>query len=139
MKKTRLIFAIISTIIEEILIALGVVWGLPKININIPVYILIPVMAVWLYYSIYTYQKGTNALNKGHVSGMSSMIGTRGTVTRLLAPDGWVKIQGELWAATSLSGEIQPGEVVIVTGQKGLKLEVRNELVPEDITAGQQL
>jgi membrane-bound serine protease (ClpP class) len=53
------------------------------------------------------------------------MIGTKGRVTSALNPEGWVRIRGELWSAKSLSGEIQPGQDVIVTGQQRLKLEVK--------------
>jgi membrane-bound ClpP family serine protease len=137
MKNTRLIIAIISTILEEVAIALIVVWGLPKIGVNIPILVLVPVIAVWLFYSVYTYQKGTKVLKTENVPGMSSMIGTRGTVVSPLNPSGWVMIMGELWAATSTTDEIQPGKEVIVTGQKGLKLEVRDKIDSENIMTGQ--
>lgn len=143
MNKTRLIIAIISTILEEVAVALIIIWGLPKIGLNIPIYVLvlllILILAVWTYYSIYTYKKGTKALKTGNVPGMSSMIGTSGTVVSQLNPNGFVMIRGELWSATSISGEIQTDQEVIVTGQKRLKLEVRKKTASEDVTAGQQL
>jgi membrane-bound ClpP family serine protease len=125
MNRPRLIFAIVSTIIEEIAIAAAGIWGLPQIGVEFPLWATILIMLVWLSYSIYTFKKGTKALKIGHILGMPNMIGTKGRVTSALNPEGWVRIRGELWSAKSLSGEIQPGQDVIVTGQKRLKLEVK--------------
>lgn len=125
MNRPRLIFAIVSTIIEEIAIAAAGIWGLPQIGVTIPLWGIILIMIIWLSYSVYTFKKGTKALKIGHILGMPNMVGTKGRVTSSLNPEGWVRIRGELWSAKSLSGEIQPGQDVIVTGQKRLKLEVK--------------
>jgi membrane-bound serine protease (ClpP class) len=125
MNRPRLIFAIVSTIIEEAALAAAGIWGLPQIGINIPLWGISLLMIVWLLYSIYTFKKGTKALKIGHIIGLPNMIGTKGRVTSVLNPEGWVRIRGELWSAKSLSGEIKPGRDVIVTGQKRLKLEVK--------------
>ncbi|MBN2076935.1 MAG: NfeD family protein [Dehalococcoidales bacterium] len=125
MNRPRLIFAIVSTIIEEIAIAAAGIWGLPQIGVEFPLWGIILIMITWLSYSVYTFKKGTKALKIGHILGMPNMIGTKGRVTSALNPEGWVRIRGELWSAKSLSGEIQPGQDVIVTGQKRLKLEVK--------------
>jgi membrane-bound serine protease (ClpP class) len=125
MNRPRLIFAIVSTIIEEIAIAAAAIWGLPQIGVNLPLWATLLIMIVWLSYSVYAFRKGTKALKVGHILGLPNMIGTKGRVTSALNPEGWVKIRGELWSAKSLSGEIQPGRDVIVTGQKRLKLEVK--------------
>ncbi len=137
MNRPRLIFAIVSTILEEIAIAAVAIWGLPQIGVKFPLWATLLIMIVWLLYSVYTFKKGTKALKIGHILGMPNMIGTKGRVTSSLNPEGWVKIRGELWAAKSLSGEIQPGQDVIVIGQKRLKLEVKesdqeenNEIMP---------
>lgn len=42
-----------------------------------------------------------------------------------LAPEGLVRVEGELWVAKSARGKIDPGGEVIVVGQDGLKLIVR--------------
>src|SRR4030043_2321202 len=125
MNRPRLIFAIVSTIIEVIAIAAAGIWGLPRIGIEFPLWATILIMIVWLYYSVYTFKKGTRALKVGHIIGMPNMIGTKGRVTSPLNPEGWVRIRGELWSAKALSGEIQQGRDIIVTGQKRLKLEVK--------------
>jgi membrane-bound serine protease (ClpP class) len=131
MNRPRLIFAIVSTIIEVVAIAAAAIWGLPRIGVNIPVWVIAPIIVAWVAYSVYTYRKGTRALKIGHIIGMPNMIGTTGTVSTALNPEGWVKIRGELWSATSVSGEMRPGDKIIVTGQKRLKLEVKSRIVDE--------
>ena len=59
---TRLIIAIINNTIEQIVIVLAVVWGLPKINVNLPLWSLAIINPVWLAYSVYVFRKGTGAL-----------------------------------------------------------------------------
>ena len=130
--KPRFIFAVVSTIIEETLIVIAAVWGLPKLNVHVPVWALAIIMVVWLYYSIFTYKKGTKALKVGQLVGLQNMIGSKGKTSSDLKPDGWVRIRGELWSATSVSGEIKAGKNIIVTGQNRLKLEVRDESIPPD-------
>ena len=117
MNRPRLIFAIVSTIIEEIAIAAAGIWGLPQIGVEFPLWGIVLIMIAWLSYSVYTFKKGTKALKIGHILGMPNMVGTKGRVTSSLNPEGWVRIRGELWSTKSLSGEIQPGRDVIVTGQ----------------------
>ncbi len=53
------------------------------------------------------------------------MVGAAGKAAGNLAPEGMVKIRGELWGAISEEDEIVAGESIIVTGEKGLKLLVR--------------
>ena len=53
------------------------------------------------------------------------MVGSRGKVVSLLTPEGFVRIKGELWQATSAGERIDTGEEVTVLGQDGLKLIVR--------------
>jgi membrane-bound ClpP family serine protease len=121
----RLIFAIVSTLLEEAAIVVIVLWGLPRVGIRIPLWGLIIIMVAWIAYSIITFRLGTRALIKKQIPGLSNMIGTRGEVVSPLTPEGLVRIKGELWVARSATGEIKPGGEVIVVGQEKLKLVVR--------------
>ncbi len=120
----RLIFAIISTLLEETAIAIIVLWGLPRVDIQIPLWGLIIMMVVWAAYSVFTYRLGTHALIKKQLVGLPNMIGTRGEVVSPLTPEGLVRIKGELWVAKSDGGEMQPGREVVVVAQERLKLVV---------------
>ena len=121
----RLILAVISTILEEAAIVVIVLWGLPQIRIQIPLWGLIALMVVWGAYSVFTYQLGSRALRRKQMVGLPDMVGGRGEVISPLAPEGMVRIKGELWVAKSASGEMEAGGEVIVVRQDGLKLVVR--------------
>ena len=120
----RLILAIVSIALEEV--ALWVIWrwGLPELGIELPVSALIAVMVAWLVFSVTTFSMVTRVLRKRATVGLPTMIGSKGKVARMLAPEGMVRIKGELWGATSTEGNISEGEVVTVVGEDGLKLIV---------------
>ena len=128
----RLIFAIISTILEETAIVVIVLWGLPKIGVHIPLPGLIALTVVWGAYSVMTYRMGSQALRKKPVMNLPDMVGSKGKVVSPLAPEGLVRIKGELWVAKSASGEMEPGGEVIVVGQDRLKLVVRDSGTTND-------
>jgi membrane-bound serine protease (ClpP class) len=130
--KGRLIIAIVSTTLEEIALALGVLWGLPKLGIHIPLWVLIIVMMAWAAYAITTYRMGSRALRRKPMHGLTAMLGSEGKVVSPLVPEGLVRIKGELWKAKSASGSMDTGEKVIVVGQDGLELTVRKRN-PQDL------
>ncbi|GAF82790.1 unnamed protein product, partial [marine sediment metagenome] len=121
----RLIIAIVSTVLEEAALAVGVLWGLPKLDIHIPLWVLIIVMLAWGAYTIITYRMGSRALRRKPIAGLLDMAGSEGVVVSPLVPEGLVKVRGELWVAKSAAGEIDAGEEITVVGQDGLKLIVR--------------
>ncbi len=67
---------------------------------------------------------GIRAQRRKIVTGMEGLIGNIGEVTELLAPTGIVKVQGEIWNAESLTGNISIGEKVRIKEMKNLKLYV---------------
>jgi len=121
----RLIIAIVSTVLEEAALAAGVLWGLPRLGIHIPLWVLIIVMAAWGAYTITTYRMGSRALRRKPVHGLMAMLGSEGKVVSPLVPGGMVRIKGELWMAKSAGERMDAGEQVTVVGQDGLKLIVR--------------
>jgi len=129
----RLVLAIISTFIEEGAIVAIVRWGLPQINVHIPLWGLIVVMALWLTYSVTIYRKGSQALRQKQLVGLPDMIGTKGKVVSPLAPEGLVRIKGELWVARSASDEMESGGEIIVVEQDRLKLVVRAKSATDDL------
>lgn len=56
------------------------------------------------------------------VLGMEALVGASGEAFTELAPDGLVRIGGELWRARSTGGFLQRGEEVVVTRTDGLRL-----------------
>jgi membrane-bound ClpP family serine protease len=120
----RFIAAVVTTICEEAIIAGVVMWGLPRLDIHLPLGVLIAIMAVWAVNSIIFYRIGSQALRRRPVSGLGSVVNDTGKVVKPLTPDGVIKIKGELWEAKSAGGHIEVGEVVMVVEQDGLKVTV---------------
>jgi membrane-bound ClpP family serine protease len=127
MKTPRLIVAVLSTLIEEAALAALILWGLPQLGIHLPLAVVIALMAALVAVAVITYRLGSRALRKKPVVGLPDMVGSRGKVVSRLAPEGVVRIKGELWESRADGRRINTGERVIVVGQEGLKLIVRRE------------
>ena len=119
----RVIWAIVSVILEEIAILVVALLILPSFDIHVPVTALVLVMVGWLLFSALLFIPGNKALLKKPVYDMRCIIGQKGVVVEELHPKGMVKIGGELWGAES-SENIDTGEEIIVTGYTGIKLMV---------------
>jgi len=121
----RLVLAIVSTLLEETAIAIIVLLGLPYLGIhNFPLAGLIALMVVWGAFSVFIYRMGSRALSKKPVISLP-VTGSYGRVVSRLAPEGLVRIESELWVATSAGAEMDVGTEVIVVEQDGLRLVVR--------------
>jgi len=129
----RLILGIISTLLEEAAIVVIVRWGLPEIGVHVPLWGLIALMVAWGAYSVFTYRLGSRALRRKPVLGLPDMLGSKGEIVSPLAPEGLVRIKGELWVAKSTSGEMESGREVIVVGQDSLKLMVCESSTADDL------
>jgi membrane protein implicated in regulation of membrane protease activity len=127
MKNGRLIIAILTSLLDEALIVFVILWGLPQLGINLPLYIILIICAAFVVYAVVFYQAGSRALIRRPVKGFTDQVGLEGKAVNRLSPEGTVKISGELWNARSESGEIEAGARVIVTGQDGFKLIVRRQ------------
>ena len=90
---TRLILAVISTVLEEAALAAIVLVGLPRIGIKLPLVVLITLMVAWGVFSVFTYWIGSRALRKKPVVGLPAMVGGKGKVASPLTPEGFVRIK----------------------------------------------
>ncbi|MFH1638805.1 MAG: NfeD family protein [Chloroflexota bacterium] len=123
--KVRTVWAMIINLVDDAIAAAAILWVFPLLGIHLSPYWLIPFALIAGGISLVLFRAGTRALMKEPVIGMTSMVGTRGRVVNALAPEGMVKIGGELWAATSDEGELSTGEKITVVAQDGLSLIVR--------------
>jgi membrane protein implicated in regulation of membrane protease activity len=121
--KFRLVWAIISVILEEAAIVVVALLVLPRFDIKIPAVALVLIMVGWFVMSAFLYVVGIRALDRKPIDGPDSIIGKKGIVVQALNPKGQVKINGELWGAES-DENIDTGEEIIVTGHSGIKLMV---------------
>ena len=124
MVTARLIYAIVSILLEEAAIVAVVLVGLPQLGIEMPVGALIAVMVAFAVFSVLLYRAGSQALRRKPVA-LSVMVGSKGKVVSPLAPIGFIKIKDELWEAESVGSKISIGKEVMVVEQDGLKLTVR--------------
>ena len=122
--RARLIFAIVSTLLVEAALVAIVRWGLPQFGIHLSLWGLIALMMAWGIYAVYAYRMGSRALRRKPVAGFTAMVGSKGRVVNPLAPEGFIKVKGELWRAISSDERIEVGDEVTVVGQDGLKLMV---------------
>lgn len=125
MTTARLILAIVSTTVEEAAIYVVWRWLLPEFDIYLPFPVLIGLMVAWAAFSVSLFIFTTQTLKKQVPVGLPSMIGARGKAASSLAPEGMVRIKGELWVATLTEGSVDTGENIEVVGEDGLKLVVR--------------
>jgi len=121
----RLVWAVISSLLEQAVLVALLLWGLPLLGVRVPIPVIIGLAVALGVYNVLAYQMGSRALKKKPVSGLPDMVGTRGRVVKPLSPRGLVLIRGELWEAVSVNGSIIGiGEEVSVVTQQGLKLSV---------------
>ncbi|MFW6117961.1 MAG: NfeD family protein [Chloroflexota bacterium] len=110
---------ITTSLLEEAALVAVVLWLLPKVAINIPFWGLIVMMIALGLYNYVTYRLGKKALDKKPI--ISPEIGSRGRTTTPVSPKGYVRVNGELWQASSNS-TIDSGEEIAVVGIEGMTL-----------------
>ncbi|HEX7364496.1 MAG TPA: NfeD family protein [Dehalococcoidia bacterium] len=123
--------AVISWIVEELLLVAVVLWLLPRFfQINIPLWGLALMMLALAVFSGIMYSIGRQAFFISPKVAGNNIIGSQGMVVKPLTPEGYVKVQGVLWKATCRGSEPVIGDEVEVTGIEGLRLVVRLIIKP---------
>lgn len=130
---TRLLIAIITSLLDEAVIVAIIIFGLPRLGVQIPVWGIVLVGLAFVAFAVTTFRIGSRTLLKKPVPGLTNMVGVQGRVTSPLNPRGFVRIQGELWEARADKEHINAGADVIVVAQQGLKLVVRRKTREESI------
>ncbi len=64
--------------------------------------------------------------------GPETMVGRTAVARSPLNPSGFVLVDGEYWQAEAEDGDVQPGEVVVVTAREGLRLRVRRATIQQE-------
>ena len=121
------LYSIISTLIEEVIIIAFILWILPLFDVHIPVWGTIIILVVFTGFSYLMYRVGHPTISYQYASAPENIIGSIGVVENDVDPEGYVKVQGELWRAVVDEGKLIKGDEVIVTGIDGLKLTVRRK------------
>ena len=97
--------------------------------INIPVWIAVIIVLVWLIKDIIMFPRVWRSYDTKIPGHRERLIGMKGIVMDGLNPTGYVKIMGELWKAERIETErpIERGDYVRVVKMEGLKLFVALE------------
>jgi membrane-bound ClpP family serine protease len=123
----RLIMTIFTNLLYEAIIVALLKWGLPRLGIHIPLYGITLICLAFLIYAVVLFIIGSRTLRKKPLPGFTTMVGLEGQVVSRLAPDGILRIEGELWNARAENSTIEVGSEVIVVRQYRLKLAVRRK------------
>jgi membrane protein implicated in regulation of membrane protease activity len=113
------VLTITTTLLEEAALVAVVLWLLPRVAINIPLWGLIIMMIALGVYNYINYRLNKKALVKKPM--ISPDIGSRGRTPTLISPKGYVRVNGELWQASS-SSTIDAGEEIAIVGREGMTL-----------------
>lgn len=115
------LLAITTSLLEEAALVAVVLWLLPRVAINIPIWGLILMMIALGVYNYMNYRLNKKALTKKPM--ISLDIGSLGRAVTPLSPTGYVRVNGELWRASSNS-TIDVGDEIAVVGIEGMMLLV---------------
>jgi membrane-bound serine protease (ClpP class) len=86
--------------------------------------VIISATIVSAFFFLFVVGFGIKAQRSKVVTGIDGLIGDVGEVMDMLAPTGTIKVQGEVWNAESIAGNIGKGEKVRIKEMKNLKLFV---------------
>lgn len=123
-KRSFIIYNLVTTAAEEALIIVGLLVILPRLGVNLDIWIVIIAAAAWAAWSYFTFRLGVRAIERTPVVGVEALVGQRCKTATRLSPQGYVQIGSELWKARAVSGEIDAGIEVLIVEVKGLTLLV---------------
>ena len=123
-QKGYIVFSIVTGLLEEAALAAVVLWLLPLLGVNIPIWGLILLMVAYGVKEGITYRIGARALQRKPVVSLEGMVGCYGKATTPLAPNGYVRVEGELWWTSSTGPNIDEGDEIVIVGIKRLTLFV---------------
>ena len=123
-RKGYLVSTIVTSLLEAAAIVAVVLWLLPLLGVNIPLWGLGLMLVAFGIYEGVTYRVGWRALGRKPVVSTQTMVGCYGRATTSLSPKGYVQVGGELWRALASGPDIAQGEEVIVVEVRRLTLLV---------------
>jgi membrane-bound serine protease (ClpP class) len=122
-----LLRSLIGTITIDGILAMLLFWLLPEQNVELSVALKIALLVILPLWSILTYIPKKRALGKEVIEPAQAMIGKRGVAINRLDPKGTVRINYEIWNASSSGDAIEEGERIVVLGIDGLVLTVQKK------------
>ncbi|MBK7260304.1 MAG: nodulation protein NfeD [Ignavibacteriae bacterium] len=94
--------------------------------IHISWFVIIPFVLFSVLFFAFALGKGVAAQLRPPTTGIEGLVGETGIALQDLAPDGQVRVHGEIWSATASDPPIRTGAGLIVESVNGLHLTVRS-------------
>jgi membrane-bound ClpP family serine protease len=116
-----------ASLLDDAIILLLILLGLWAFHVQITWPVILVVAVVIIVFIVIMHKAVVPAIRRRKISGSEGMIGMTGTVTEPLKPAGTILVKGEYWQAKSIEGNLEIGDMVEVTGIRGLNLEVRKK------------
>ena len=109
-----------------IAMALGslMLFDAPEVSFRISRWLLVASVGAVAAVFLITMAAGARALRRPPMLGAEGMIGATGVARGALAPDGQVRVGGELWRAVAQGGSVEDGGSVRIVDVEGLTLKV---------------
>ena len=126
-RSLRAKLTILVVLLDEIILVAIFLFILWLLGIYLPLWALIAIAVALGIWFLVQYKLIVPILNQRLMTGSQGMLGLKGKVVTPLAPNGYIKINGELWQASSTETNISTGEEVVVVGIDRLKLIVSRE------------
>ncbi len=112
-------------LLDEVAVVALVLLALWYFEIKLPVAVVVVLVLLLGAFAFLTHRMIISSFHRKEVTGREAMVGLEGTVTQSLVPDGVIRVAGEYWQATSVSGNIPDGEEIEVVASAKLTLTVK--------------
>jgi len=122
------VYSIIVSALQAAAIAVLIIVVLPAFGINIPVWGTISILTAYAVFAYIMYRISHPTVLFKPVTSPEAIIGREGVIEADLNPEGYVRVEGELWKAACQGGVLYKGDFVVVTGMEGLKLTVEKKV-----------
>lgn len=110
-------------------IIIAIVFVLLRVfNVDLPVWALVLLGIIGVVIIFIAHRAILVSFRKHKVTGKEGMMGQTAVVVKRLQPTGTVQVGAEYWNAVSGEGVIEEGEEAVITGMRGLNLEVRKKV-----------
>lgn len=123
-KKEYIIFNIATGLFKGSVLVLIILWLLPFWGINILIWGLSLIIVAFLAYEVITFRLGIKALQRKPTIWSEAIVGCSGKATTSINPDGYVRVNGELWHTSSNDSNIKEGDDIVVVELNRLTLRV---------------
>ena len=131
---SRILFATLLSLVDDVVILAAVIVILSRLGIHVPVWAIIILAVIVLAIGFIIFR----SFQKNPQLGFDNMVGVTGVVVEPISRKGTVRINGELWFASSRGEKIEVGAEVVVIEQSGLKLTVIRKTAADDHFDGQE-